>query len=162
LDGQFGCAANRLLQWHAFSMCSKNRGLSQKSNTALHATLHAVLHAALHAFPMSFSISNMFLTWVLKKARSPALRAAWCRICAARRLAARLAAMFAAFSVIGHKFWCTSKTQVIAADSLLRIQAARSKRKCNRPLKEGIPPFRPKKRDPFYLKNLKNREKCGK
>jgi hypothetical protein len=43
-------------------MCSKNRGLSQKSNTALHAALHAVLHVALHAFPMSFSISNLFLT----------------------------------------------------------------------------------------------------
>jgi hypothetical protein len=47
-------------------MCSKNRSLSQKSNTALHATLHAVLHAALHAFPMAFSISNLFLTLVLK------------------------------------------------------------------------------------------------
>jgi hypothetical protein len=60
LDVQFGCAANRLLQCHAFLMCSKTRSVSQKRNTALHAVLHAVLHAALHAFFMSFSFSNLF------------------------------------------------------------------------------------------------------
>jgi hypothetical protein len=50
-------------------MCSKTRGLSQKSNTALHVPLHAVLHAALHAFLMSFSLSNLFFDLSTQKRR---------------------------------------------------------------------------------------------
>jgi hypothetical protein len=45
---------------------------------------------------------------------------------------------FAAFSVIGREFCCTSKTHVIAADGLLHIQTAHPKRKCNRPLSKKI------------------------
>jgi hypothetical protein len=39
---------------------------------------------------------------------------------------------------IGHVFCCTPKTHVIAADRSLHIQAAHSKRKCNRPLSAGM------------------------
>jgi hypothetical protein len=46
-------------------MCSKTRGLSQKSNTVLHAPLHAVLHA----FLMSFSLSNLFFDLSTQKRR---------------------------------------------------------------------------------------------
>jgi hypothetical protein len=114
-------------------MCSKTRRLSQKCNTALHAPLHAVLHTALHAFSMSFSLSKLFFDPSTQKRT---------QCCVQRDVAfvqrnvalQRLAAMFAAFSVIGRTFCCTSKTQVNAADGLLYIQTARSKRKCNRPL----------------------------
>jgi hypothetical protein len=116
-------------------MCSKTRRLSQKCNTALHAPLHAVLHTALHAFSMSFSLSKLFFDPSTQKRT---------QCCVQRDVAfvqrnvalQRLAAMFAAFSVIGRTFCCTSKTQVNAADGLLHIQTARSKRKCNRPLIE--------------------------
>jgi hypothetical protein len=45
-------------------MCSKTRGLSQKSNTTLHAPLHAM-----HAFLMSFSLSNLFFDLSTQKRR---------------------------------------------------------------------------------------------
>jgi hypothetical protein len=118
-------------------MCSKTPGLSQKRDTALHALLHAVLHTALHtalhAFLMSFSLSNLFFDLSTQKST---------QCCVQRDVAfvqrnvalQRLAAMFAAFSVIGRTLRCTSKTLVNAADGLLHIQTARSRRKCNRPL----------------------------
>jgi hypothetical protein len=55
-------------------MCSKTRGLSQKSNTALHAPLYAALRAALHAFLMSFSLSNLFFDPTTQKRRQRCLQ----------------------------------------------------------------------------------------
>jgi hypothetical protein len=113
-------------------MCRKTHSLSQKHGTALHASLHAVLHAVLHAFSMSFSLSNLFFDLSTKKATQRCMQR---DVAFVQRNVALLAAMFAAFSVIGRKFCCTSKTQVTAADGSLHIQTARSKRKCNRPLR---------------------------
>jgi hypothetical protein len=89
-------------------MCSKTRSLFQKRDTALHGALHAVLHA----FSMSFSLSNLFFDLSTQK---PTQRCMQLDVAFLQRMqcrAARLAAMFAAFSDFDRKFCCTLKTQV--------------------------------------------------
>jgi hypothetical protein len=86
------------------------------------------LHAALPAFVSTRSKKSL--------ERENDIENACSAVCSTARCAARHAAR-CCVPEIGRGICCTSKTHVIAADGSLDIQTARSKRKCNRPLKNN-------------------------
>jgi hypothetical protein len=130
LNVQFECAASRLLQWHAFFMCSKMCDqLHWMQQTLLQAMQCDVvlnerditLHAALRAI-LGNQVKKQVGKGKIRSKTHVARHAAWCHV-----------------SEIGREFCCTSKTHAIAADGLLHIKTAHPKRKCYRPLSPAAP-----------------------